>query len=292
MSLVFSSLYELALELLTAPSGSPLYKWTAHHFAEHVDAEGILRLAILKDTMPGESNQTDWGITRIFMFNLINRAQAPMTWEKLHEILEAVQSDCISGKSDDLHALLLERLANNAKLSASLSAYFKPERAPFGASSYSEWLSTLIKQYADTTVDQLDPSKVLKDIRAISKDQLTRIPNMGIPLAANLLADLGIKASVKPDLHVRPTIRGLTGNAKLSDAAIIQSIIVLAQEEAPRLREMHEFAWLNEAGGLYPRHIDRLIYLIGSDNFFLNGRKDRFHAPLRREWILKSIASS
>lgn len=78
MSLVFSSLYDLALELLTAPSESPLHKWTAHHFESREDAERILRASILKDTMPGESNQTDWGITRIFLFNLINRAQAPM----------------------------------------------------------------------------------------------------------------------------------------------------------------------------------------------------------------------
>jgi hypothetical protein len=38
-----------------------------------------------------------------------------------------------------------------------------------------------------------------------------------------------------------------------------------------------------------PRHLDRIIYLVGSDNLNLNGLKNKRHAPTRRSLIRQAF---
>ena len=59
-----------------------------------------------------------------------------------------------------------------------------------------------------------------------------------------------------------------------------------------KLRKNSKFHWLNEQGGLFPRHLDRLIYMIGSDNFLLNSQQSKRYAPNRRQLIRNALISS
>lgn len=282
---IFQILYDVALELLTSPVGSVRYTWTMHHFHDHDAAEELLRASILQDTMPGENARSSWGIIRIFMFNLVNRAQAPMTRDHLAALLTSVEKDCSSDDTEERCKLLRTRLQDNHRLSASLTAFLDTGHVPDGAASFTAWLQGLTEYYATLGVDDLHDDEIIGHISAIAK----AIPNMGIALAANLLADLGIKASAKPDLHVMPMIRGLYPDEKMNNRAIIKAIVHMARKEAPQLRAMDRFQWLNDQSGLYPRHIDRLIYLIGSDNFRLGGVKKSVKAPQRRQWMLDAM---
>jgi hypothetical protein len=55
------------------------------------------------------------------------------------------------------------------------------------------------------------------------------------------------------------------------------------------LAEKLDFDWLAREGGLDPRHIDRLIYLIGSDNDGLGGRKKKNEAPQCRGLMTQTL---
>ena len=134
------------------------------------------------------------------------------------------------------------------------------------------------------SVASIDPESVLHQLRQVAHDRPTKIPNVGIALAANLFADLGIRVVGKPDLHVIPTVAGLLGVKSLKPEACIAEIIRISQNEAPLLQANRRFDWLD--GGLYPRDLDRIIYLIGSDNFRLNGTQRKHCAPRRRQLMM------
>ena len=91
----------------------------------------------------------------------------------------------------------------------------------------------------------------------------------------------------KPDLHVLPTIAAVLGKRCLSPEECIRELIVAAQREAPVVRATTGYGWLD--GGLFPRDIDRVIYLIGSDNFRLDGVRRKRSAPARRELMRDAL---
>ncbi|MFY7916064.1 MAG: hypothetical protein ACOVPA_15545, partial [Rubrivivax sp.] len=141
--------------------------------------------------------------------------------------------------------------------------------------------------YSQMPVADIQADYVLRDLQSIASRPDTKIPNMGIPLAANLLADLGVRVVGKPDLHVLPTISAALGTP-VSAEECIRQLIRMAQQEAPSLGADPAFHWLD--GGLYPRDIDRVIYLVGSDNHKLDGNRRKRSAPARRQLMADVLA--
>jgi hypothetical protein len=68
-------------------------------------------------------------------------------------------------------------------------------------------------------------------------------------------------------------------------------LVKIVQIEREKLSRNSKFQWLNDQGGLFPRHLDRLIYMIGSDNFLLNSEQSKRHAPDRRQLIKDALVS-
>ena len=281
----FQTLYDLGLKLLTAPPDSDLGRLTHHHCRDRDEASEVLRKAVLQRTMPGEDSSTRWGILRVFMRNLCNRAHAPMPAPEMLNLLDGISSSV----QDDLSRTkaLEKAVANNARLLPSLQAVLRKGYAPDGCDDYIEWLSKRIEEYRHKPVTDIDPNRVLSQLRHMAIDPKTKIPNMGIALASNLFADLGIRVVGKPDLHVLPTVKGLLGAVRFTPESCIREVIRMSQNEAPLVQESGKFGWL--VGGLYPRDVDRMIYLIGSDNFRLDGTRLRRYAPRRRELMLDKL---
>jgi hypothetical protein len=70
-----------------------------------------------------------------------------------------------------------------------------------------------------------------------------------------------------------------------------KGLVKIVQIEREKLSRNSKFQWLNDQGGLFPRHLDRLIYMIGSDNFLLNSEQSKRHAPDRRQLIKDALVS-
>jgi len=234
--------------------------------------------------MPQESSVSRWGILRIFMRNLVNRSHSPMPAEDMLCLLNAIEASAESFAQRCM--LLAARVNQNRRLAESLAAFVDPQKAPCRAPTYIDWICSRLVFYAQLPVDRIDAGAVLSDLEQIAKDPRSKIPNMGIALAANFLADLGVRSVAKPDLHVLPSMRGFLDRA-LKPEACVKAVIRAAQQEAPQVKEMLRFNWLT--GGLYPRDLDRIIYLIGSDNFLLDGTKKRRPAPIRRKLVLEAL---
>jgi hypothetical protein len=282
---LFETLYDLGVKLLTAAPDSDLGRLTAHHCRSGDEAETVIRDAVLQRTMPGEDTNTRWGILRVFMRNLVNRAQSPMPANVMLSLLDEIslQVQDESPRS----AALVNAVADNARLRCSLGAVLEPGHAPDGCSDYIDWLKKRINEYRHMPVTDIDPVRVLSQLHHMAHARKTKIPNIGTALASNLFADLGIRVVGKPDLHVLPTVAGLLGTRSLKPEACIGEIIRIAQNEAALVRARARFSWID--GGLYPRDVDRMIYLIGSDNFRLNGIQRKVCAPRRRRLMLEAI---
>ncbi len=280
---VFTVLYDLAISMLTADPISKLGQLTQHHCSSKEEADELLRRSILQRTMPGESADTEWGRLRIFMRNLVNRAQAPMSLDLMTSLLDEIEQE----HPDLQHRIssLINAVEKSERLKGSLGAFLDHARAP-GGESYDDWLCMRMQHYSNISVTGISSSELLSDLRKISQNKNSKIPNMGIALAANLFADLGIRASAKPDLHVLPTISGYVSR-RLSPRDCIAEVIRITQKEASDINNSERFSWLH--GGLYPRDIDRMIYLIGSDNFRLDGVRKKRAAPKRRDLMLNTL---
>lgn len=281
---VFVTLYNLALAILTAPANSQLGKLTRHHYATHQRAEATLQTAILQRTMPGEEPGTPWGILRVFMRNLVNGSYAAIDPDDMLGRLNRIEEE--TQNFFDRCNKLVASMAGIPRLRRSLAAFLDPRHAPCNATDYIDWVTGRLSAYSALPVGDIDPNVVLHDLCTMASSQDTKIPGMGIPYAANFFADLGVRSVAKPDLHVKPTVQGLFGR-QFSKPACIAKVIELAKHESLELQESRCFAWLT--GGLYPRDIDRIIYLIGSDNFLLNGDRNRRLAPRRRELLLAKL---
>jgi len=285
MTTTFETLYDLSVRLLTAAPGSQLGRLTLHHCANTVEAEALVTRAVLTRELPGEAPTSRWGILRVFMRNLVNRSFAPMSADAMLRCLDQVSSSA-SDESSRI-AALMAAVASQPKLRLSLGSALDPARAPDGAGDCLDWLSARIQEYRTMPVRDIDADRLLLQLRLIAIDEKTKVPHIGIALAANLFADLGIRVVAKPDLHVLEVMQGLRGETSLTEEACIRDVIRLAQLEAPSIASNERFAWLT--GGLYPRDLDRLIYLIGSDNFRLDGKQLQARAPARRALIAEAL---
>jgi len=284
--LTFETAFDLALRLLTASPDTAMGRLTKHHCPDEKTGFSLLQGAILQRVMPGENPSTRWGIVRIFMRNLVNRAQAPMTAEAMVKILNLISTKH-EAETEQI-AALTKAVSNTQRLSDSLGALLDTRRAPEGSSDYIEWLHNRVLFYTRMSVADIDAEIVLQDLRYMASHPATKIPNMGIALASNLFADLGVRVLGKPDLHVLPTISAVLGSrAPLSAEMCIRELIRMTQEESPYLMTNSFYSWLD--GGLYPRDIDRIIYLIGSDNFRLDGNRHKRSAPARRELMAQTL---
>lgn len=282
---IFEDLYDLSIRLLTAPPKSELGRLTLHHCRSNAEAEALVRAAVLTREMPGEVATTRWGILRVFMRNLVNRSQPAMAAQAMLHCLDDVS--LLAQDEASRTAALVNAVAGNAQLSHSLQAALSGNRAPDGCNDYLDWLSARIGEYGQMPVAEINADRVLSQLHHIASDHRTKIPNMGIALASNLFADLGIRVVGKPDLHVLPTVKELLGDSALTPDECIREVIRISQEDAPLVAASGRFNWLT--GGLYPRDIDRMMYLIGSDNFRLNGTQQKRGAPRRRVLMLNAL---
>lgn len=284
----FATLYNLAHRILTTPGQSSLGKLSRHSGKSDADAHELLQRAICQATMPGERGDAPWAVVRVFMRNLVNRAYAPINGAEMVELLASVEADTDAGQFQQRMEVLAERVTQrSSRLADSVATLRTVEPVP--GQSYVEWLMQRVAYYAALPIGQLDTEQVLRDVCVIAVDSRTKIPNIGVALAANLLADLGAPAFAKPDKHVLLTMLALMPPGSRADPmACIKKVIEVAKMESPVLaREADYQKWL--LGGLQPRHFDRLIYLIGSDNFLINGVQDKRCAPIRRQLMWTAL---
>lgn len=283
----FKNLYNFAHRILTSPDKSQLGSLSMHSGLLDDEAHDVLRRSILKATMPGESCDSEWAVVRVFMRNLVNRAFPKMKDADVVQLLSEVE--VVSELTDQRINLLSDRLfAISPVLFESLDALLK--KSPESGGGYLSWLRKREFFYKNLPLNQLDVEQVIADVRVLSSDPVTRIPNMGVALAANLLADLGAPMFSKPDKHVLCAISALMGVDNINPEDCIRKVVTIAQSESDRLRNDLEFGWLTS--GLYPRHLDRLIYMIGSDNFLLNGRQKKHYAPHRRKLMFDVLGKN
>lgn len=283
---VFATLFDLAMALQTEPRHAHL---TRHHLPDADAVRLRLQKAILQDVMPGEAATSRWQRLRIFCFNHINRAQPAVKASAIRDMLHTIEAK---------HPTEGERIQALAQVKAAQLQGSRPQefiqalarildphpKAALGQMNYLDWLDERWTCWSAQSVQHLSVDALLQDIDLLSHNPETKIPGMGLPLAANFMADMGLGAFAKPDLHVMPIIGllQLSIDRRDEDRQAFGGLIKIAQIEDRILHGDARFEWLQAAGGLKPRFLDRLIYLIGSDNFHLDGVKNKRHAPQRR----------
>jgi hypothetical protein len=291
MTTVFEILYDLAIELQSNPSFKAL---TRHHNPDKASVESHLRNGICQMLMSGESVDSKWGKTRIFCRNYVNRAQAVITPKQMLSLLAAVEN--LSQSEDDRLAALATTAAatfevkRKNELVLALAMVTSKEKIPsLNHQTYLEWIENRWFYWVNQQVHELDSDELLSDLRVLYVNIKTKIPGMGLPLAANFFADMGVTVFVKPDLHVTPIANMLT--LSTGEVEAFKGLIKIVQIEREKVSRNSKFQWLNDQGGLFPRHLDRLIYMIGSDNFLLNSEQSKRHAPDRRQLIKDALVS-
>lgn len=291
MTTVFEILYDLAIELQSNPSFKAL---TRHHNPDKASVESHLRNGICQMLMSGESVDSKWGKTRIFCRNYVNRAQAVITPKQMLSLLAAVEN--LSQSEDDRLAALATTAAatfevkRKNELVLALAMVTSKEKIPsLNHQTYLEWIENRWFYWVNQQVHELDSDELLSDLRVLYFNIKTKIPGMGLPLAANFFADMGVTVFVKPDLHVTPIANMLT--LSTGEVEAFKGLIKIVQIEREKVSRNSKFQWLNDQGGLFPRHLDRLIYMISSDNFLLNSEQSKRHAPDRRQLIKDALVS-
>jgi hypothetical protein len=293
MTTAFATLFDLAIEIQADPR---LARLTHHHDPDREDVRARLQRAILQDVMPGESALNRWQRLRIFCRNHVNRAQPAVPDAVVREMLDTIEK---MHSSDD------DRIQALASVKASELRGSRPQEfvdavaritssttwLALGQQTYLDWLDQRWIFWANQRVQDLAVEPLLQDLDLLSRNPETKIPGMGLPLAANFMADMGLRAFAKPDLHVLPiaSLLQLSIERREEERHAFAGLIRIARIEDQALRHKDEFAWIQEAGGLWPRFLDRLIYLIGSDNFNLDGVKNKRQAPQRRALMRQAL---
>jgi hypothetical protein len=293
MTTAFAILFDLATELQADPR---LARLTHHHDPDREAVRARLKKAILQDVMPGEGTLTRWQRLRIFCRNHVNRAQPAVPGAAVCEMLEAIERE---------HAADDDRIQRLASVQASELRGSRPQEfvdavaritssttwPALGRQTCLDWLDQRWNHWAHQRVQDLAIEPLLRDLDLLSRHPETKIPGMGLPLAANFMADMGLSAFAKPDLHVLPIVSLLQLSVERRDEErhAFAGLIRIAQLEDQALRHKDAFAWIQEAGGLWPRFLDRVIYLIGSDNFKLDGTKNKQQAPQRRALMRQAL---
>jgi hypothetical protein len=283
----FEALYDLALDL-TSGDTREITRLSAHRDQPREAAEQQLRSDILCAVMPGETAANEWGVVRIFCLNLVNRSQPPVSTECVRawlNLAEQAGSDTAVRLEALLQAITASQEKGANKIGNALRAFTKKD-AVFGDDTCLAWLMDRAGYWKQQRVENLDGNALLKDMKKIFKHE--DFKGMGLPLTANLFADIGVPAFAKPDLHVMPII-SLLALIEPDHEDVFKAIVEIAKRETVIVAANSKFAWLVQAGGLYPRHLDRLIYLIGSDNRSLNGQKLKSAAKLRRQLMIDTL---
>ena len=248
-----------------------------------------LRRDMRADVMPGGNVATDWGVVSIFARNFVNRASPPLTMEKVDALLAAAATGrtACGERIDALLALLASPglAARAPEVHRAVLEFTRPDPhfAPEG--SCLAWIRNRVRHWQGKPCAELDADELLRDIRQICDHPGKAFKGMALAVTANLFADLGAAAFAKPDRHVVPII-SLLCLVEADEEIVFRAIIELTKREAPRLAAMPRFAWL---GAIYPRHMDRLIYLLGSDNHGLAGHRNTSGAVMRRRMMIASL---
>jgi hypothetical protein len=291
MLTVFETLYDLAVELQSNPS---LKSFTLHHCPDKAIVQVRLQEGILHTVMTDESVHSKWAKTRFFCRNYVNRAQGVVTPKQMVSLLATVEN--LHPSEDERLAALASTAAATFDVKRKKELVFALEKitsreklVSLNHQSYLEWVENRWTYWINQQVDSIDVDELLNDLQVLYLDTNTKIPGIGLPLAANFFGDMGVTMFVKPDLHVTPIAKMLT----LTDGEVeaFRGLVKIAKFEREKLRKNSKFHWLNEQGGLFPRHLDRLIYMIGSDNFLLNSKQSKRYAPNRRQLMRNSLIS-
>ncbi|MGI9142614.1 MAG: hypothetical protein ACR2IJ_05440 [Fluviibacter sp.] len=293
MTTAFETLYYLAVDLQTNPDYRHL---TSHHdVAGREEVERRLRESILTLNMPGEGLIHRWDRVRVFCRNLVNRAQPAVREADVKRVLEVVENDHHSYED---RVVALPEIASSMLTGRRADGYVSALRKIASDQVYSElgnltlleWIDQRWAFWVGRPIEDLDVDELLYDIDVLSVIKSTKIEGMGLPLAANFFADIGLRVFAKPDLHVTPIINML--QLRYGESAAFRGLVEIAQAENDLLSHNRRFNWLMESGGLYPRYLDRIIYLIGSDNYSLDGVKNKRQAPKRRELMRDSLVAA
>ncbi|MEY4652889.1 MAG: hypothetical protein RI884_1470 [Pseudomonadota bacterium] len=293
MPCAFQVLYDLALQIRLDPALRPL---TRHAATQAPVVEAELRLAILRDVMPGEAALTPWQRLRVFCLNLVNRSQPPLPAADVLALLNQIQSTHANDE-DRIRALAAmtgDDLPGQRprEFFAAVRRVASPQPVPaLGQRTYLAWIDQRWLHWIAQPTHALDVDALLADLDVLSVHPATKITGMGLPLAANFMADIGVSAFAKPDLHVMPIISllQLSIERKDEEREAFRGLVRIARADHEALGQEGRFAWLQEAGGLRPRHLDRLIYLVGSDNFHLDGQRNKRQAPARRALMRQAL---
>jgi hypothetical protein len=261
--------------------------------------EADLRRAILCDVMPAEASLTRWHKLRVFCLNLVNRSQPPLAASAVLALLNAIQ---VAHADDDDRIRALGAMTGDDQQGRSPQEFFaavrritSPQPVPaLGHLTYLEWIEERSLHRLAQPTHALEAEALLADLDVMSLNPATKIAGMGLPLAANFMADIGLSAFAKPDLHVMPIIGllRLSIERKDEEREAFRSLISIARAEGEEIGKDPRFAWLQEAGGLRPRQLDRLIYLVGSDNFHLDGQRNKRRAPARRALMRSALIAA
>lgn len=293
MTTAFETLYDLAVEIQVNPQYRHL---TLHNDGRDRDeVETRLRQSILALTMPDEYAMSNWHKVRIFCRNLVNRAQAAVSDTEVQQLLRAVEANY---ESFEERVAALSETAEKTLKGRRLDEYVRAVRkmtsdqvyAELGNVTLLEWVDRRWVYWVGRSVQDLDVDELLHDIDILSVTQSTKIDGMGLPLAANFFADIGLPGFAKPDLHVTPIINLL--QLRDGERSAFRGLVAIAQAENEVLTHNRRFNWLMESGGLYPRYLDRVIYLIGSDNYNLDGVKNKRQAPKRRDLMRDALITA
>lgn len=285
MNTAFETLYDLAICIRTNPIHLEI---TSHHMLDRDLVENQLRSSILTPVMPGENINSRWQKLRIFCKNLVNRAHSPVSNQEVTELLIEVERLYVDDHDRELNIVAVA----NQMFTTERSKIFKEALkkltastliAEFGGISYLDWVDDRWVYWVNKSMNDVSFDELMNDINLLSHHKATKIPGMGLALATNFFADMGLLVFGKPDLHVTPVMNLLTLRAGELEA--FKALVSVAKIEHQILNGHSKFSWLTGYGGVTTRYLDRLIYLIGSDNFNLDGQRDKKNAPKRRELI-------
>jgi len=285
MTTAFETLYDLAISIRINPTH---HKITKNHTLNRDLAENQLRRSILSLVMPGENINSRWEKLRIFCKNLANRDHSPLSFQEVSGLLSKVE--CLH--SDESSRVLSIVDIANETFTSERSAIFKDavkkltsrELLPeLGGISYFDWVDQRWLYWINKSMEEVIFEELIHDIDILCSNKKTKIPGMGLALATNFFADMGVMVFGKPDRHVTPIMNLLT--LRSGELEALKALVSVARIENKILLHNPKFSWLDGYGGVTTRYLDRLIYLIGSDNFNLDGQKDNLHVPQRRELI-------
>lgn len=293
MSSAFAVLFNLAIQIQSDPNHATL---TFHHDPDYVAVRTRLERAILQFVMLGEGMESHWRLLRIFCLNYIDRARPAVHEDVLRKILTKIEADYRNevDRIEALAQLQASQLRGSRTGEFVRALSFITSMAPspaLGNLNYLEWLDIRWLIWVGQSFEDVDETALLSDLDVLSLDPATKIPGMDLPLSANLMAHMGLPVFAMPDPHVVPVMRLLQLSVESRNAArhAFAASIRISKIEREALRSAPDFTWLENVGGLTPRYLDRLIYLIGSDNFNLDGVKKKAAAPQRLALMRKSL---